>query len=64
MAATESTMVPLGTPAPDFSLADFNGKVTALADFASASGLVVAFICNHCPYVKHMRNELARFARE
>lgn len=64
MAATESTMLPLGTPAPDFRLPDFNGKVSALADFAAARGLVVAFICNHCPYVKHMRDEFARFARE
>src|ERR1043165_8141380 len=52
MAATESTMLALGTPAPAFRLADFNGKVTSLEDFAAARGLVVAFICNHCPYVK------------
>jgi peroxiredoxin len=64
MAAVESTMLPLGTPAPDFRLTDFSGKATALQDFADARGLVVAFICNHCPYVKHMRNEFARFARD
>lgn len=64
MAAIESTMLALGTPAPAFRLADFNGKVSSLEDFAAARGLVVAFICNHCPYVKHMRNELARFARD
>jgi peroxiredoxin len=64
MAATESTMLALGTPAPAFRLTDYNGKVCTLEDFASARGLVVAFICNHCPYVKHMRNEFARFARE
>ena len=57
-------MLELGTPAPSFRLADFNGKITALEDFADARGLVVAFICNHCPYVQHMRNEFARFARE
>jgi thiol-disulfide isomerase/thioredoxin len=57
-------MLELGTGAPDFRLTSFDGKVTALADFADARGLVVAFICNHCPFVKHIRNELARFARE
>jgi peroxiredoxin len=64
MAAVESTMLALGTSAPAFRLADFNGKLTTLEDFAQARGLVVAFICNHCPYVKHMRNEFAKFARE
>jgi len=64
MAATESTMLALGTPAPGFRLTDFNGKVCTLEDFAAARGLVVAFICSHCPYVKHMRNEFARFARD
>jgi peroxiredoxin len=64
MAATESTMLALGTPAPAFRLTDYNGKVCTLEDFAAARGLVVAFICNLCPYVKHMRNEFARFARE
>jgi peroxiredoxin len=64
MAATESTMLPLGTSAPAFRLPDFDGKLVALDDYAAASGLVVAFICNHCPFVKHLRSELARFARE
>jgi len=64
MAATESTMLPLGTQAPDFRLPDFNGALVALDDFAAAPGLVVAFICNHCPFVKHIRSEFARFARE
>jgi len=49
MAATESTMLALGTPAPAFRLTDFNGKVCTLEEFAAARGLVVAFICNHCP---------------
>jgi peroxiredoxin len=62
--ATQSTMLELGTSAPDFRLTSFDGKVTALADFADARGLVVAFICNHCPFVKHIRNEFAQFARE
>jgi peroxiredoxin len=64
MAATESTMLPLGTPAPAFRLPDLDGRMTTLEDFAAQRGLVVAFICNHCPFVKHIRNELARFARE
>jgi peroxiredoxin len=62
--ATQSTMLELGTLAPDFRLPGFDGKVTALADFHDARGLVVAFICNHCPFVKHIRNEFGRFARE
>lgn len=62
--ATESTMLALGTPAPDFRLPDLDGKAIALEDFRDARGLVVAFICNHCPYVKHIRGEFARFARE
>jgi thiol-disulfide isomerase/thioredoxin len=64
MAATESTMLPLGTQAPTFRLPDFNRKETALDDFRDAPALVVAFICSHCPFVKHIRPELARFARD
>jgi peroxiredoxin len=64
MALTPSTMLPLGTPAPDFRLPDTNGKAVALADFKNAPALLVAFICNHCPYVKHVRKGLADLARE
>jgi len=64
MALTPSTMVPLGSPAPDFKLPDTEGKLVALADFASAPALLVAFICNHCPYVKHVRTAFAQLARE
>jgi peroxiredoxin len=64
MAVTPSTMLPLGTPAPDFRLPDPSGKPFSLADFAEAPALVVAFLCNHCPYVKHIREGFARFARE
>ncbi|HWD19717.1 MAG TPA: thioredoxin family protein [Verrucomicrobiae bacterium] len=64
MALTPSTMLPLGTPAPDFSLPDTQGKKTALADFKSAPALLVAFICNHCPYVKHIRSGLAALGRD
>jgi len=65
MALTPSTMLPLGTLAPDFRLADtVSGKPVALAGLAAAPALVIAFICNHCPYVKHLRNGLAAFARD
>ncbi len=57
-------MLALGTAAPDFRLPDVNGKMVALADFNSAPALVVLFICNHCPYVKHIRAGLAEFGRD
>ena len=57
-------MLPLGTKAPDFRLPDPGGKAFSLADFKSASALLVVFMCNHCPYVKHIRNGLARLARD
>ena len=58
--ALSSTLVPLGTPAPDFSLPDVAGRSHALAHF-TAPVLVVAFVCNHCPYVKHIELALGRF---
>ena len=64
MARTPSTMKPLGTPAPDFSLPDTDGRLVGLADFRNAPALLVAFICNHCPYVKHIRAAFAEMARE
>jgi len=64
MVMTPSTMLPLGTVAPDFSLPDPQGRTVALADFAGAPGLLVMFLCNHCPFVQHIRTELARFASE
>jgi len=64
MAATASTMLPLGTEAPDFELADHDGEVHRLADFADAPVLLVAFICNHCPYVVHIRRQWAKVAQE
>ena len=60
MAATPSTMAPLGTRAPDFSLPDHTGAPISLSDFENARGLLVAFICYHCPFVAHIREELAR----
>lgn len=65
MALTASTMLPLGTRAPEFRLPDtVSGREVALADFVEKPVLVVMFICNHCPYVKHVRESLATFARE
>lgn len=64
MAATESTMMELGTPAPHFNLPDPNGTDHSMAEFADSPVLVVMFICNHCPFVKHLANGLAEFARE
>jgi len=64
MARTPSTMLELGTPAPRFDLPDFDGRRRSLAEFAASPALLVAFICNHCPFVKHVRGEFARFARE
>jgi peroxiredoxin len=64
MAQTPSTMAPLGSAAPDFRLPDPSGKMYSLSDFKSAPGLLVMFICNHCPFVQHIREGLAQFARE
>jgi peroxiredoxin len=58
-------MLALGTPAPDFDLPDArDGGRASLAQFRDAPALVVMFICNHCPYVKHVQAGLARFARD
>lgn len=65
MALTPSTMLPLGTPAPDFRLLEpATGRHVARRDFAASPALVVAFVCNHCPYVIHLRSALAEFGRE
>jgi peroxiredoxin len=57
-------MLPLGTAAPDFRLPDTNSKTVALADFKNAPALLVIFMCNHCPYVVHIRKGLAQLARD
>jgi peroxiredoxin len=57
-------MLPLGTTAPDFKLPDTNGQTVSLADFKDAPALLVIFMCNHCPYVIHIRAGLAQFARD
>ena len=65
MAQTPSKMIPLGAAAADFSLRDeVTGKVVSLEDVRSQIATVVMFICNHCPFVKHMKRELAALASE
>jgi peroxiredoxin len=64
MSLTPSTMLPLGTPAPDFALPDVGGKIVSRRDFHHRPGLLVVFMCNHCPYVIHLRNDLAQLARD
>jgi peroxiredoxin len=65
MATVTSTMLPLGTEAPDFRLSEpSSGKVWSHDDFADAPALLVMFICNHCPYVRHISKELAAATRD
>ena len=64
MVATNSTMLPLGSKAPAFRLPDAHGKMVALSDFPDARAVVIVFMCNHCPYVKHLRSGLAQLARD
>lgn len=64
MALTPSVMLELNTPAPDFRLPDTEGRLVSLNDFKDAKALLVVFMCNHCPYVKHIRAGLAAFARD
>lgn len=64
MAQTESNMLELGTSAPDLALPDTDGELVELTKLKVENGLLVAFICNHCPFVKHLRDELVRLGRE
>ena len=64
MALTNSTMLPLGSKAPDFSLPDTESKRVSLADFKNAPALLMMFICNHCPYVQHVAFAVAKLASE
>jgi len=64
MVLTPSTMLPLGTKAPNFSLPNVDGKTVSLADCEGAKALLVIFMCNHCPYVIHVAPEVARLAKE
>ena len=63
--ATESTLIPLGTLAPDFALADVSTGATVRRDDVCAERpLLVVFLCRHCPYVQHVKDELARLGRD
>ena len=65
MAETPSTMVPLGTPAPNFTLPDaVSGETMSLETLKSDKATLIMFICNHCPFVKHVQDELALLARD
>jgi peroxiredoxin len=65
MALTASTMLELGTAAPEFRLPDtVSGRIISLETFSGKKGLLVMFICNHCPYVKHVQDELARLGKD
>jgi peroxiredoxin len=57
-------MLALGTPAPEFSLKDTSGKKVSLADFSDKDALLVVFMCNHCPYVRHIADKFSAFAQE
>jgi peroxiredoxin len=65
MALTASTMLPLGTKAPDFNLPEVvSGKVTSLSTFADKKALLVMFICRHCPFVKHIQQQLVQLGKD
>ena len=64
MALTPSRMLPLGTVAPAFSLPDTQGRTVSIDDLPASAPLLVMFICNHCPYVKLVRSELARLGKD
>src|SRR5687768_5893444 len=64
MVLTPSTMLPLGTKAPDFSLPNVDGRTVSLSELQGAPALVIMFMCNHCPYVKHVADALAQLVRE
>ena len=64
MVRTPSTMVPLGTEAPGFTLPNVDGSMKSLADVAGGKGTLVMFVCNHCPFVKHVAPQLADLGRD
>lgn len=64
MAETPSTMLPLGTACPEFSLSDVTSGQTVSRDDFAGKPLLVMFICNHCPFVKHVREGLALFGKD
>ena len=62
MVRTASTMLPLGTPAPDFTLPSTDGSNVSLTDVAGNQAVLIIFMCNHCPYVKHVADQLKKLA--
>jgi len=64
MVKTASTMLSLGTAAPEFSLQNVDGSTVSNSDFSDSQGLLVIFMCNHCPFVIHLQDELVSFIRE
>ncbi len=64
MALTPSTMLLLGTPAPEFNLPDTEGGIISLNSYPESKGYLVMFICNHCPYVVHLKTHLAKMTAE
>lgn len=64
MVRTSSTMLPLGTKAPAFSLVNVDGRTVSLDDARGAPALLIAFLCNHCPYVKHIADDFAALATQ
>ena len=64
MVRTASTMLPLGSAALDFSLPNVDGRTVTLREFADQPALLVIFMCNHCPFVVHLRADIAKFATE
>ena len=63
MTVTASNMLPLGTSAPDFNLPDTQGNMVSLAHFEQSPALLIIFMCNHCPFVKHILSDLAELIR-
>lgn len=64
MSKTYSEMLPLGTEAPDFTLPDIDGALVSRDDFKGSLALFIIFMCNHCPFVKHVQKELTELIRE
>ncbi len=64
MTATPSTMLELGTTMPAFRLPSLNGEFVASSQFDGAPGVLIVFLCPHCPFVRHVRHEIARFGRD
>jgi peroxiredoxin len=64
MVATASTMLALGTKAPDFKLPDNEGKIVSLKEFSDKKALLIVFMCNHCPFVKHIIDKLVEIVQE